>query len=142
MKEYFQSLFDMKKPDGTKKYAPNKFRPLGSIFFMFWRYSGIRFLVTGHRSERSLQVYVANSALNRRNSANSMAVGTVGTSTTTAAPHHRSRDVQPRIESGGGSRRMYNVTINVTNSTIPNLNVVAGGPADSRNDDDSFGDVV
>ena len=80
--------------------------------------------------------------MNRRNSANSMAVGTVGTSTTTAAPHHRSRDVQPRIESGGGSRRMYNVTINVTNSTIPNLNVVAGGPADSRNDDDSFGDVV
>jgi len=40
LKQYFQFLRDLKKEDGTARYAPNRFRPLASMFMRFWTFSG------------------------------------------------------------------------------------------------------
>jgi hypothetical protein len=40
LKLYFETLRDEKKENGSRKYAPNKFRPMASMFFSFWLYSG------------------------------------------------------------------------------------------------------
>jgi len=40
---YFSTIYELKKEDGTPKFAPTRFRTMASIFMAFWKYTGMFF---------------------------------------------------------------------------------------------------
>lgn len=79
--------------------------------------------VTGHSSERSLQVYVDNSTVQKHIAASAISLDKTSLSSgnNTTLKRKRERDEEERE-----SRKRINVTINMSNSTCHNISIKTG----------------